>query len=350
MVAEPTAAEVPGTPGRFDVLYICYWSLMDPLCQTQSLAYLKRLAAGGRRFALITFEQSRYRLSMDRADEMTRALASLGIHWHPLTYHKRYPLLGTGFDCLCGVLLGVFLCWRHRIRVVHSRASIPAAIALAIKAVCRVKFLYDADSRLSEEYADNGHWARGGAAFRLVAWVEDRARRTADAVVVLSDQLRQDFVREFRVRAPIEVIPCCVDADRFRFDSAARERRRRELDIGRTVLFVYVGKLGPRYLVAELFEMFRAAREHLGSAHLLILSGDAPEDFEAVAAARGVERGAFTIVRSPHPDVPGWLSAADVGMALIRPAGCEREFADQSCRVPRDRTAGGPHRRDRGLQ
>lgn len=309
---------------RVDALYICYWSLMDPLCQTQSLAYLRRLAAQGRRFAIMTFEQPQFQLPPDRAAAVRRELAASGIHWYPLAYHKRPPLLATGFDCLSGILTGLRIARRHGARVVHSRGSIPAAIALGLRTLGRLRFLYDADSRLSEEYADNGHWSRESLAFRVTAFVEAQARRAADAVVVLSDRLRQDFVGEFAVRAPVEVIPCCVDTARFRYDPEARAVTRAELRLADEKLFVYVGKVGPRYLVAESFALFRAARAALGRAHLLVLSGDPPVRFEAVARQQGVEPGAFTVLRAEHADVPRWLSAADAGLALIRPAGCER--------------------------
>jgi glycosyltransferase involved in cell wall biosynthesis len=305
-------------------LYICYWSLRDPLCQSQSLAYLRGLTARGHRFALMTFEQPPYALDKAARSEMRRALQKEGIEWYPLKYHKRHPLLATAFDCAQGAALGLWIALRHRPRVVHSRASIPAAIALAVARVGGRRFLYDADSRLSEEYADNGHWSRASRAFRATAAVEATARNNADSIVVLSSKLRDDFVGEFGVLTPIEVIPCCVDVDRFRFDRAAREARRRELDIGDERLFVYVGKSGPRYLPEELFALYRAARERFAGARLLVLSGDDPKSFHAVADRVGVSRDVYTVRRAPREEVVEWLSAADAGLALIRTAGCER--------------------------
>jgi glycosyltransferase involved in cell wall biosynthesis len=305
-------------------IYICYWSLMDPLCQTQSLAYLLRLAARGERFALLTFEQPRFRLSAGKAAAVRQELAGKGIYWYPLIYHKRYPLLATGFDCLMGVLTGAYAAWRHRPAVVHSRGSIPAAMALALQKLCGLKFLYDADSRLSLEYAENAHWSRGSLSYRVTALVEAWARKAADGIIVLTEQLRRDFVQDFGVHSPIHVIPCCVDTSHFCCDVSARSLRRRELGLGDEKLFVYVGKIGPRYLVAETFEFLRRARETLRDARLLILSGDQPGRFEAIAEGLGIGRGAYFVRRAGHQDVPSWLAAADAGLALIRTAECER--------------------------
>jgi glycosyltransferase involved in cell wall biosynthesis len=277
---------------RVTSLYVCYWSLTDPLCQTQSLAYLRQLAAEGHRFALMTFEQDRFRLAPAEARAMRRELAAEGIHWYPLAYHKRYPLLATAYDCARGVAVGAFAALRHRARIVHSRASIPAAIE--------------------------------GTAFKVTAWVEREARRRADAVVVLSEVLRGDFVDELGVRAPVTVIPCCVDTAKFRFDPEARAARRRELGVGDERLFVYVGKLGPRYLVDEAFAFFGAARERLGPTRLLVLTGDPEEGFRRIADRHGVAPADLSVRSSPPGDVPAWLAAADAGLAFIRGAGCER--------------------------
>ena len=309
---------------KVDALYICYWSFEDPLCQTQSLAYLRGLRARGRRFALITFEQPEYRLDSAQRAAVERELREEGIYWYPLKYHKRFPILATAYDCLRGVLTGIFIALRHRPRVVHSRASIPAGMALAISRLCGLKFLYDADSRLSEEYADNGHWSRTSRAFKITAGVEAMSRRRADSIVVLSERLRDDFINEFGVRAPVEVIPCCVDAGAFQFSERAREARRRELGLNDEKLLVYAGKTGGRYLTDDMFEFFKVAGERIPRSRLLVLTGDDPAIFHAIARRHAIEASDYYVKHSSRQEMPEWLSACDAGLAFIRSASCER--------------------------
>jgi glycosyltransferase involved in cell wall biosynthesis len=306
-------------------LYICYWSLQDPLCQTQSLAYLRELTkCGGQRFALITFEQAKYKTSLKQRERLKSELQQAGIYWYPLKYHKRFPMLATAYDCLCGILMGMWIAFRHRPTVVHSRSSIAAAMGLAIASLCRLKFLYDADARLSEEYADNGHWSRRSRAFRVTAWVEAQARKRAQSIVVLSETLRRDFRQEFRVTAPIEVIPCCVDLQAFAYDARKRERGRRELGVQNEKLFIYVGKTGPRYLVEEMFEFFRIAKQQLGAVRLLVLSAEDPEGFHRIAERQNVRRDNYCVLYASREKVSEYLCAADAGLAFIRSANCER--------------------------
>ncbi|HEU4391433.1 MAG TPA: glycosyltransferase, partial [Blastocatellia bacterium] len=310
-------------------LYICYWSLKDPLCQTQCLSYLRGLASGGHRFALMTFEQRRFRMNASEAREQRASLAQEGILWYPLRYHKRLPLVATAFDLFCGAITGIYITLRHRTRIVHSRSSIAGAIGLLVSVICRVKFLYDADSRLSEEYADNGYWSRDSLQFRLLAWFEAACRNRAHAVVVLAETLKNDFVKQFGVTSPIEVIPCCVDLERFErgkgHTTVSRAAKRAELGLKDCdPLLVYVGKSGPRYLLRETFEFLKAFRRTTARARLLILSADQPEIFYETAQAAGVDPACYNVRHAKPREVVEWLACADAGVALIRPAECER--------------------------
>jgi hypothetical protein len=77
---------------------------------------------------------------------------------------------------LCGIVAGARLVFRHRARVAHSRASIPAAMGLVLSRLCRIKFLYDADSALSEEYADIGMVCRSRSRHGLKSWRGNQRR------------------------------------------------------------------------------------------------------------------------------------------------------------------------------
>jgi len=307
-----------GADQKITGLYICYWSLNDPLCQTQSLAYLRELTKLGHRFALMTFEQPKYAIDPGRARAVKEDMARQGIYWYPLRYHQRFPILATGFDCLRGVLRGLAIARRHKPRLVHSRSTIPAAMAIALSRLCGLTFLYDADSRLSEEYVDIGHWDRRSLAYRLTRWFEDLARRNADAIIVLSETSRSDLIREFNPGADITVIPCCVDTDIFKFSHTSRLERRGQLGLGDERLFVYVGKLGSWYLVDEMFEFYRVVRARVGPSRLLVLTGDPPCEVDRLAERHGLGPRDYHVTRASQSEVVEWLSASDVGLAFIR--------------------------------
>lgn len=309
---------------RVTSLYICPWSLRDPLCQSQTLPYLFGLIESGYKFALITFENPKFALAAGQRAEQQKQLEARGIYWYPVAYHQGLSLRAKAIDNYNGIVAGLKAWRRHKPPIVHSRTSLPTLIAVAVSKLTGSLFLYDADSILSEEYADNGHWSRKSNGFRAMAAAEKTARRSAARIIVLSELLKEDLRNDFRVKVPIDVIPCCVDTEKFHLDSETRKRRRRELGLTDEKLFVYVGKVGGRYLVGEMFDFFKAAQSEIKSIRLLIVSQDAPETIRKIAAEKEIGAEFYRVKSGNHDEVREYLSAADVGLAFIRNLRSER--------------------------
>lgn len=322
------------------VLYICPWSFRDPLCQSQSLAYIKGLVANGHKFALITFESGRFEMSTDEIARERSTLMSQGIEWHPVKWGTGNSLADKIGGIVRVIVKGLQIGIRTRQNLVHSRSSLPAFMAVVLKKLLRAKFLYDADSLLSEEYLETGHFSRESKAYKFLAWSEGWARRNADHIIVLTEKLKQDYVERFNVTAPIAVIPCCVDLRRFERAGDHREKRRAELGVTDEPLFIYVGKAGSWYLVEETFELFRVALDRRPECHLLIVTPDKPDVFLKMAEDADVPVASFSIRSAGFDEVGEWMAAADVALSLIKPLKSKRgsspvKFAEYlACGLP----------------
>lgn len=150
------------------MLYVCYLGVDEPLVATQVRPYLRELAARGHEVHLLTFEPARREDAA--ACAVTRTLAAEGITWHALRYHRRPSLPATLYDIGRGVGRGWRLARRHRIRLVHARSHVGAAVALGLRALQRVPFVFDVRGLLPDEYADAGHWRRGGRTRARPPW------------------------------------------------------------------------------------------------------------------------------------------------------------------------------------
>jgi glycosyltransferase involved in cell wall biosynthesis len=295
---------------RLASVYVNHWSLRDPLCQSQSLPVLRHLAALGYPMGLVTFEQAAWRLPAADEDRERATLREAGIEWSPLPYHRRPPVLSTLFDIGRGAARCAALVRSTGARLVHARATVPAAIGRLASRRARVAFLDDADGPLSEEYADAGIWRRGSLLHRAVAAVERHCLRTADAVAVLSELRRQDLAGV--VEGPIEVLPCGVDTRHFARRPEARQRIRRELGLRERVL-VYAGKWGGWYLGDVVLDLARTVEAVWGPLSLLILTPEPPQRFSSGAAARGLD---CRVLRATRDEMPEYLSAADAGLSF----------------------------------
>ncbi|MEM8609720.1 MAG: glycosyltransferase [Myxococcota bacterium] len=299
---------------RLDSVYITYWSLRDPLCQSQSLPYLTALTHLGYRVGLITFEQPQFALPAKELEAERARLAQLGIVWHPLRYHKKPPVFSTLFDVVRGSVAAGRLARRSKASVVHGRASVAAAIAAMASRLASTKLFVDADGPLSQEYVDAGVWGEGSLGHRLTSWGERKSMELADVAAVLTRH-REREVAPLIVDTPTYVLPCAVDMKRFKPTRERRDALRNELGL-RGTCFVYAGKAGGWYDTDEMMAFLEAARREFPEMTVLVLTRDDPTVFAEPAARFGIE----TIVRSAAPtEMPAYLSAADVGLCFLRP-------------------------------
>ena len=81
-----------------NILYISYDGMLEPLGQSQVLAYLEKNQSPGLQFWLISFEKSSYQRDAELRDDVKNRIDRAGIRWIPRRYHKKPPVLSTVWD------------------------------------------------------------------------------------------------------------------------------------------------------------------------------------------------------------------------------------------------------------
>jgi len=303
-------------------LYICYLGLLEPLVQTQVLPYLRLLADAGIDVTLLTFESTKS--SSHDQEHWRDELAKQQIRWVSRRYHKRPSLPATMYDIAAGALLVSRLIRREGIRVLHARSHVPATMAILAKRNSGCRMLFDIRGFFPEEYVDAGIWPAGGFLYKLTKKVENALLAGADHCIVLTNRarevLRSGAYPDLPINVPIEVIPCCVDFERFKRANGCRTSVRRELNVeGRQVL-VYVGAMGGWYLSEQMADFLAAAHARKSTVFSLILTQSSVSQTIESLTRRGIPDDSF-IVRTVAPaDVPRYLCAADLAFCFIKPA------------------------------
>jgi len=295
--------------------------LREPLVQTQVLPYLRELIRGGIGVHLLTFEPRGNRAWGKGAREEWRArLESQGIQWRSLEYHKRPSLPATLYDIAAGALTAVRLVRREEIDVMHARGYVPAAMGALAKWRAGGKLIFDIRGFMAEEYVDAGVWPEGGLLYRLTKMAEKRLLRASDGFVVLTEKARKTLFPPDGERRPVEVIPCCVDAERFRaFDEESRDDLRRKLNLEGRRVIIYVGALGGWYLTDEMAELMAIARCKDASTFSMVLTQSPPEMVIRRLSALGMSESDYLVRKVAPEDVPRYLKAADFAVLLIKP-------------------------------
>jgi glycosyltransferase involved in cell wall biosynthesis len=307
-------------------LYLCYFGLREPLVQTQVLPYLRLLSREQIEVSLLTFEADRHRTwPQEQEKEWRDRLSSQGITWLALPYHKRPSLAATLFDIAEGARAASKLIRRNGIHIIHCRGHVAAAMGLMAKRRSGGQILFDIRGFMPEEYVDAGTWHRSGLCYRLTKRAETKLMASADGFVILTERARailfpgcSDTDPSGR---PIEVIPCCVDLERFESAGpACRLSVRRELGLeGRRVL-VYAGGLGGWYLTESMIDFLATARQRDPSVFSLILTQSPPELVLRGLKRRGLAESDYLVRRVAPEEMPRYLQAADFGMSFIKPS------------------------------
>jgi len=291
-------------------LYICYLSLDEPLVQSQVLPYLRELVSGGIEVHLLTFEKELKQQSSAQLAAGRQSLASQGIAWSYLPYHRRPSIPATFYDVIRGVLRILRLVRGHKIDVLHARAHIPLAMALIARRLARCRTVFDLRGLIAEEYVDAGIWQEGSIPFKAIKWIERAGLRQADQIVVLTGRVRDWLTKaDPKLANKITVIPCCVDRSRFATD--ARRADRFEL--------VYAGSVVGLYMLEEMARFFLRLKERQADAFFRILTHGSQALVSGVLQRAGVREGDFEVVAVDPDEIPQNLSRARLGISFRKP-------------------------------
>src|SRR4051812_1556853 len=93
-------------PGGRRVLYISYDGVLEPLGESQVVAYIERLSSAFD-ISLLSFEKPADLADGARVAAMRERLRRQGVTWLPKRYHKRPPVLSTAYDIAVGYLSAI---------------------------------------------------------------------------------------------------------------------------------------------------------------------------------------------------------------------------------------------------
>ena len=284
-------------PPRPATLYISYDGMLEPLGQSQVLAYLEKLSAS---YAIhvISFEKPTDWEKTEKVAALKEQMQAAGVVWHPLTYHKRPTALATAWDILVGTSKAIRLARRHQCTIVHARSYVPALMALGVKRATGIKFLFDIRGFWPDERIDGGLWPQDGRLYKMTKRLEKRFFKAADHVVTLTKAsvgIIEDFDYLQGRCPPVSVIPTCADLERFRPMVITQP-----MNGQRPFTFGYVGSVGTWYLFAETLAFFKELAKHRVGARLLVVNQKEHGAIRAVVEQAGIAADRLELMAVDH--------------------------------------------------
>jgi len=307
------------------ILYISYDGAKEPIPQSQVLPYLRSFCKDGFTVHWISFDKSP-RVDRERSfgsksekRKFKDSLMADGIRWHSLVYHKRPSLLAKFYDILHGIVYASNIVLREDIDVVHGRAEVASVIALAIKKIFKVNFIYDRRGFMAEDYVEGGMWrGRNSLRYRLSLSFDKTLMNEASWIVVLTERMKDVLKKSYPgFEKKISVIPCCVNLERFTPLTSKLQEKHNETN-GK-FSFLYLGSLGTWYMLNEMLDFFKLAKERIPHAHFTILTLSDLGIAKDAIRKKGFDENDFTLKAVQPPRIHEYINTADVALFFIKP-------------------------------
>lgn len=312
-----------------NVLYLSIDGMMEPLGQSQVLAYL-RLLARDHRFTILSLEKPRDLARKEAVATLKADCRSAGIDWVPLTYHHRPRLIAKMIDLPLMLIVALWLISTHNIALVHARSYIPTFVALILKAFTGVPFIFDMRALWVDELLVAGRLKADSALSRLARRGEASALRRAAAVVSLT-HAAVTYLKKLEPeleKQDFSVIPTCVDLAHF-----TPGKQKPDMVMG-SVGTIVSGWFKLDWLMA----LFAAVRRRDPAAKLRVITRDDQAVILAAAGRGGA--GTLSIESAPPADIVAEIrSMQAVGMffdeGLAKLGSCPTRMGEVlACGIP----------------
>lgn len=301
--------------------------MTDQLGQSQVLPYLCELQKAGYTYHLISCEKpERYEKYKGIIEEIC---SRNNIHWHPIPYTKKPPVLSTVKDVRAIRKKAVSLHETLSFSLVHCRGYISSIIGLEMKRKKNVPFLFDMRGLWADEKVDAGSWNLKNPLYKMVYRFfkkkETQFLQEADYTISLTEAARNEISSWKHVPqlAPIEVIPCCADLKHFdpsAVTDAAKDQMRTELGIRKdSTVLTYLGSIGSWYMLDEMLDFFLVYRQAYPEASFLFITGDQHDLIRRKAAERNIPSDRLVIRPAQRKEVPVLVSLGMHSVFFIRP-------------------------------
>lgn len=305
-----------------NVLVITYWSFNDPLVQTYTLPYVRLIRKHlppGSRIYLFCLTQPGFRNSND--DES--AIEKLGKEENIHVVAEEYAPFGTKMMLRMPFLLIKLrrLCKANAVKYIHAWCTPGGTIGYMLSKLTGIPLVLDSFEPHAEVMTEGGTWKKNGLAFRLLFYFERKQAERAQAVIGLTQSMRQYAREKYGLELKRYFVkPACVDFEEFDHQKPVDLELKKQLRLENKMVCVYAGKIGGIYLEQEIFDLFKAAHDHWGERfRVLLLSRTPQETIEAFCRNSGLDPAVIISRYVDHKEVSRYLRLADFAINPVKP-------------------------------
>jgi glycosyltransferase involved in cell wall biosynthesis len=298
-----------------NVLYISYDGILEPLGESQVLQYLFKLAPL-HQITLLSFEKASDWLKREHRKNISRQINKAGIRWVPLRYHK-YPLFfSTFYDLVIGFLVVFYLKIRYRISIVHARSYVSALLAVSLKTIFGIRFIFDMRGFWADEKVDAGVWLKGALIYKITKRLEVLYFRKADCLISLTNAGVNELLKFpcfNKNRTVIKVIPTCVNMQLFKPSEVVSNND------SKTFILGYTGTVTGWYLFDPVLDCFKLLSRIIPKVSLSIFNKNEHVYIRNAFERLGITDEFYTLDSAEYSQMPENINKFDAGIFFIKP-------------------------------
>lgn len=306
----------------YNVLFLSYDGLKDPLGQSQILPYLSRLSGSSNyRIKIISFEKL-HNFKKGRID-LTKKIEHLNVSWKPLKYTKNPPIISTIFDIIKLYKTVEKIKKTQAIDIIHCRSYITALIALALKKKNNIPFIFDMRGFWADERIDGKIWSLDNFIYKKIykyfKLKEKEFLQFSDYIISLTENGKKEIESwNLSNHSKIKVIPCCTDENLFQKKNI--KNLRSKLGFNKEDLIIsYVGSIGTWYMLDEMLDFFKCLQIKKPKAKFFFITKDNPQLILEKVKSKGIDTGSIKIQSSTREMMPSYIGVSNFSIFFILP-------------------------------
>lgn len=305
------------------ILYVTQNGVTDHIGRSQVAPYVLGLARQGFQIHVLSAEKPGHDALIEQYQKL---FDSAGVRWTRVRYRNKPWVVGPAWTQMLMQRAARHLVISEGIRLIHCRSFPPALIAYRLKQAFGVKYIFD----FRDFYADGGLRKSRGIAwliYRRFKQLEGPMIRSADKVVCLTERAKEVLISWYlqdvmNAARRFQVIACCADFSHFNLAGLsaadiALARSKAGLQSSDFVL-LYLGSLGPDYLLPQMLALFRQVLSVNPQSRFLFVSNNGKDLVDRECDAQGVPRDRIRFVSADRNEVPSLISLAALSVVFIQ--------------------------------
>ncbi|MFW5892299.1 MAG: glycosyltransferase [Bacteroidota bacterium] len=298
------------------ILFLSYWGINEGLTAATVFPHLEILDrfAHIEKIILVTIERNQNFAASD-LPESTKIVHIPLLSKRPLPnfFNKIYDFIDFPRKI-------IRICSTYQIDKIIARGAPPGAIAMQVAQKTGIPFCVESFEPHSEYMLESGTWHSYDPRYIFQRKWEWQQTQKATALMPVAENYKKRLVAEGVPHDMIDVMPCCVPLEQFRFSTEHRKHTREELSCDDLVTGIYTGKFGGIYYREEAFRIFKHVFNTLkNNFFLIILSPDDPVWIRLMLQKHQIPLQKVFYASVAHGEVPLYLSAADFAFSLQSP-------------------------------